>query len=153
MIDRSATEWTFPSWMEISTIGLSAFEGFRNLANIIIPDGVTTIGNCAFYGCNSLTSISMPDSVTRIDGDAFTACGLTNVTIPSSVTSIGSSVFHYCHYLTDIYMYPTTPPTLGNTNAIPTTTTIHVPIGSGDSYKTATNWSSFADKIVEDIEI
>ena len=132
LIDRSATEWTFPSWMGISTIGFSAFEGFRNLTNITIPDSVTKIGTCAFYGCWSLTNLSIPDSVTMIYGDAFTAC----------------------NNLTDMYLYPTTPPTLVSTSAISkATTTIHVPIGSGDAYKTATNWSSFADKIVEDIEI
>ena len=53
-----------------------------------------------------------------------------------------------------MYMYPTTPPTLVSKNAISTaTTTIHVPIGSGSTYKSATNWSEHADKIVEDIPV
>lgn len=77
---------------------------------------------------------------------------LTSVTIPDSITNIGTNAFNECTNLTNMYMYSPTPPTLGGA-AIPATTTIHVPIGSGDVYKSATNWSSFADKIVEDIEI
>ena len=43
----------------------------------------------------------------------------------------------------------TTPPTLSNTNAISTATTeIQVPMASVDAYKTATNWTNFADIIV-----
>ena len=38
--------------------------------------------------------------------------------------------------------------TLSSTNAIPSSVTdIYVPEALVDSYKTATNWSSFADKI------
>ena len=109
----------------------------------------------SFFRCTSLTNVTIPNSVTTIGYSAFSACtSLTNVTIPNSVTIIESGAFDYCTSLTDMYLYPTTPPTLQNTNAISTaTTTIHVPIGCGDAYKNATNWSSFADKIVEDIEI
>ena len=43
----------------------------------------------------------------------------------------------------------TTPPTLGSADAIPTATTqIQVPMASVEAYKTATNWSNFADIIV-----
>ena len=65
--------------------------------------------------------------------------------------SIGNSAFELCTNLTDIYLKSTTPPTLGNIDAIPTTTIIHVPVGSGETYKSATNWSNHASKIVEDI--
>jgi hypothetical protein len=57
-----------------------------------------------------------------------------------------------CKNLKNIYLKSTTPPTLGYNNHFGgSSATIHVPIGSGDAYRSATNWSQFADDIVEDI--
>ena len=115
-----------------------------------IPEGVTSIGNTAFYGCDSLTSISIPEGVTSIGGNAFSDCsGLTSISLPSTLTSIGGHAFSNCHGLTTMRVEATTPPTLSNTYAISTATTqIQVPMASVEAYKTATNWSNFADIIV-----
>ena len=138
----------------ITSIGESMFSLYPHLTNVTIPDSVTSIGRYAFKDCHELRGITIPDGVTIIGDWAFSVCeSLTNMSIPDSVTSIGNNAFIYCSDLTDIYLRPTTPPTLNNTSAIPTTTTIHVPMGCGDAYKSATNWSSFSDNIVEDIEI
>lgn len=160
-----------------SSIKDYAFRNCTSLTNITIPDSVTRIGGLAFYNCQGLTSITIPDSVTTIGVEAFEACSylthveiserltsigsyafflcssLTSIKIPNSVTYIGSGAFEYCDLLANIYLHPTTPPSLSNTDAIPNTTTIHVPIGSGDAYKSATNWSYHSSRIVEDIEI
>ena len=79
---------------------------------------------------------------------------LKSVSIPDSVVSIEYKAFTECPNLSDVYLYSVTPPINGgaftyNNNRI----TFHVPIGSGDIYKSATNWSKYADKIVEDIVI
>ena len=114
--------------------------------------GVTKIGQRVFLQCDNLTSVIIPNSVTSIDEQAFYYCiNITNITIPEGVESIGVSAFESCNNLTNIYLKPSTPPTLGNTHAIPSHTTIHVPVGQGDVYKSATNWSVFSDRIVEDI--
>ena len=92
--------------------------------------------------------------ITIIKQAYFRFCtNLTSIIIPDSVISIEIGAFELCAKLTDIYLRPTVPPSLGHTNAIPRRTVIHVPIGSGDAYKSATNWSSFSSQIVEDIEI
>lgn len=105
----------------------------RNIQEVTIHDlsGVISINSYALRDCTNLT----------------------DVTIPNSVTSIGYDVFYGCTSLTDIYLNPTTPPTLSDIYAIPTTTTIHVPVGSGDAYKAATNWSYYSLRIVEDIQL
>ena len=161
-----------PSDGSVTSIGNSAFSGCNGLASVIIPDSVISIGCCAFSTCNGLTSVTIPDSVTSIGISAFYYCTeLTSVTIGNGVTSIGSHVFYYCSGLTSvtipnsvisigddaftnsgltsITMLPTTPPALGY-NVFPSNvTTITVPAGCGDAYKTADKWSAYADKIVE----
>ena len=133
-----------------TSIGGSAFHDCSSLTNITIPDSVTSIGNSAFYSCSSLTSVTIPDSVTSIDDFAFGICSsLTSITIPNSVTSIGIFVFEKCTNLKQLILFPSKPPTLGS-NVIPTTTTIYVQQSSKEAYKTATNWKSFAEKIVAD---
>ncbi len=91
-----------PNDGSVTSIGLAAFHGYRNLTSITIPDSVTRIGEYAFVDC-SFTSITIPDSVTSIGERAFHGCtGLTSITIPDSVTSIGSATFAYCSNLTNI---------------------------------------------------
>lgn len=114
--------------------------------------GITNIPNYAFKDKKHLTSITIPDGVTTIYYDAFNGCSsLTNITIPNSVTTIDYSAFEDCTSLTSITMKSATPPSLGN-NAFTNDTklsTIIVPAGCGEAYKAATNWSKYADKIVE----
>ena len=133
----------------VKSIGSSAFNGCSSLTDITIPDSVTNIGIYTFSGCSSLTDITIPDSVTNIDIYAFKDCkALTEVTIGNGVTNIGDAAFYNCSSLTSVTIKATTPPTLGsiafsNGNNCP----IYVPAASVDAYKTATNWSAYADKI------
>ena len=133
----------------VTSIGYYAFYNCSSLTSIVIPSGVTSIGDAAFYNCSGLTSINIPDSVTSIDSDAFRNCtSLTSCTIGSGLTSIGGGVFYSCSGLTSITVNATTPPTLGefafdSTSNYP----IYVPASSVNAYKSATNWSNYADRI------
>ena len=134
---------------EINSIK-SAFQSCASLVSATIPNSVTTIGENAFQECSSLTGITIPDSVIEIGYMAFYNCSkLSSITIPDSVTSIGNQAFYYCNELSSITVLPTTPPTIGaaSFDFIASDAKIYVPSGSVDAYKSATNWSTYADKI------
>ena len=137
----------------VTSIGGGAFEECRSLTNITIPDSVRSIGNSTFYGCNSLTSVTIPDSVTSIGDSAFYNCtGLTSITIPDSVTTIDNRAFYHCTSLAEVdFSVCTDIPTLRSSNAFSNTSSslvIKVPSDLLDEWKAATNWSTYADKIV-----
>ena len=100
----------------------------RSIESIELSNA-TSIGNYAFRSCSGLTSVSFPNA-----------------------TSIGNSAFNSCSSLTTIYVGTNTSTIckLSNTNAFnkcTNLTNIYVPASLVDSYKSATNWSSYADKI------
>ena len=80
-----------------------------NVTNITIPStydnkSVITIRSCAFEGYRSLASIVIPNSITNIEGWAFWNCSsLKSIVIPKSVVKIGRGTFTGCSSLTDIY--------------------------------------------------
>ena len=135
----------------VKRIGYYAFSACSGLTSVTIGNGVTSIGESVFSYCSSLTSVTIPDSVTSIGNYALYECSsLTSVTIPDSVTSIGNRAFFNCSSLTSVTMLSTTPPTIESlTFPFGFSGTITVPAGTGATYKAATNWSKYADKIQE----
>ena len=118
---------------------------YKDVGGCLVMKNTKTL----LLGCaNSI--IPSDNSVTSIGPSAFDNCsGLTSISIPNSVTSIGSYAFESCSELTNITMLSTTPPTLGSEVFSSNVTTITVPVGCGNAYKTANVWSTYADKIVE----
>jgi len=89
--------------INVSQIGINAFDGNTGITSVSIPNSVTVIQNNAFRGCTGLTSITIPASVEIIYQNAFQNCtGLTSINIPSSVHSINSSAFAGCTNLTSV---------------------------------------------------
>ena len=147
----SLSSITIPN--SVTSIGNSAFYSCSSLSSITIPNSVTSIGASAFNGCYSLSPITIPNSVTSILQQAFSRCfSLSSITIPDSVTSIASSVFYTCSSVAFYdFSNHTSVPTLSNTNAfknIAVDCQIRVPASLVDTWKAATNWSTYADHIV-----
>ena len=151
LIGRTTTSFEIPEGTIV--IGDDVFSNYFSLTSITIPNSVTRIGNYAFLSCTGLRNIMIPDSVTSIGNNAFNNCnGLTSVTIGNSVTSIGAGAFFNCRELIEIdFLTHTIIPTLASTNTFDNTSSslvIKVPSALLDEWKTATNWSTYADKIV-----
>ena len=96
----------------------------------ILDSYATSIVNGAFYGCSKLTKADF-----------------------SAVTSIGTQSFQSCTSLTTLILRSETMATLGGTNAFGSmpiasgTGYIYVPSALVDSYKAASNWSTYANQI------
>lgn len=144
----------------VTSIGDHAFEGCTCLNSIVIPNSVKNIGHHSFVGCTGLTSVVIPNSVYSIGLYAFSQCTrLTSIVIPGSVTSIDSRAFYHCIGLTSVTVLSETPPQLSkeyvfyyyNQNIYPheqqLDIAIYVPKNSVDAYKSASNWSDYADRI------
>lgn len=176
IVDRTITEITEEELQGITSIGRSAFNDCSSLTSVTIPDSVTSIDEKAFNGCSSLTSIAIPDSVTSIGDSAFLFCSkLTSVIIGSGVTKIEGYAFRNCTALTRIIIPDSVMSIGGSALQIGSTTNkatirfmnrtppsiqsstfrdtqlykIFVPVGTGETYKAATNWSKFASYIYE----
>lgn len=95
----------------------------RWLSKLTISKGanITSFGNYAFYRAEAIRSIN----------------------VPQKVSSIGTGCFGFCYSLEEIHFYPTTPPTVTNSNVFdgpPTTCKIYVPQGTLSAYTQATNY-------------
>ena len=148
---QALTSITIPD--NVTKIGLDAFSGCSSLISITLPNSITRIGSNTFQNCQALTSITIPDNVTKIGNYAFSGCSsLTQITIPANITSIGGSALQIGSSTNKatITMKPITPPTITTSTFISSNLNkIIVPVGCGDTYKSATNWSKFADYIEE----
>lgn len=133
----------------VTSIGNYAF-GTSGLTSITIPPAVTTISSSCFSYCVNLATVSLPDALTTIKQDAFAGCrDLKALTIPANVTTIGASALNIGSPTgkATLTMKPTTPPTIQSNTIGANVAKIIVPVYSLDAYKTAPNWSAYADII------
>ena len=89
---KALTKVTIPD--SVSSIESSAFSWCGSLRNVIMPNSITSIGNYAFSWCGSLNRIELSNCLKHIGWCAFEGCGsLIRIVIPKSVTAIGRSAF------------------------------------------------------------
>lgn len=131
----------------------NTFNNCYALTSFIIPTTITELDSGVFANCSSLLSITLPNKITKIDGYTFEYCySLLSLVIPNGITSIKAYTFIDC-YSMQFYDFSnhTSVPTLENINAfrnIPTDCQIRVPSSLVDTWKAATNWSTYADHII-----
>lgn len=153
----------------ISSIPASAFTACRAISAISMPN-VKVVGFNAFLNCTKLSSVSLP-SATTISGSAFYNCPVRKLSFPL-VTNIGAcitnkatevdfslrppitaSAFRYNYDLFNLILRNEEMLTLNNVNALWSTPIangcgkIYVPANLVDTYKSASNWSTYAAQI------
>ena len=137
----------------VTYISDNAFQYCYSLASITIPDGAKSIGGYAFQFCCSLASITIPDGVTYISNNAFQYCySLASITIPDGVASISNNAFQFCYGMRyyDFSACTAIPnlPTTNVFNGIPSDCQMLIPSALYDEWSTATNWATYASKMV-----
>lgn len=155
----------------VITIESSGFINCRLLKNVTLPK-VTSIGDNGFNS-TGLESISLPSCTTLGSGSFFATQQLLLAILPlvtsisgfcfnyssvqkidtSSLTSIKNSAFYNTKQLDTLILRNSSVCALENVNAFQDTKIaagtgyIYVPDNLVDSYKTATNWVTFANQI------
>lgn len=153
-VNKTITAITESDLEGVTSIGRYTFWHCMSLTDLTIPDGVTYIGDYAFWHCENLIRVTIGNSVASISPYAFFGCkNLTYLVIPDSVKNMGekSLFIGSSTNKATIRMLSTTPPAIQSTLFDSSKLDrIIVPIGSLETYKTATNWNLFADYIVEE---
>ena len=91
----------------VVSIGTSAFQGYTNLMDVFIPEGVETIESFAFYECENLQFLYLPDSLISIGEKAFFYCkSLMELEFGDNLKSIGDGAFSYCYELPFYLEFP-----------------------------------------------
>ena len=133
----------------VETVGAYAFYSCSRLTTVTFPAAMS-IGNYAFQECTALLTVDFP-AVTSINRGAFSRCyALATANFPVA-TSIGRDAFAGCSKLTALVLRSETMATaesgvLGSTPIESGTGYIYVPRALVDSYKSASNWSTYANQ-------
>ena len=161
---------SFKKGSQLEGIDWSAFSDSK-LVTITIPASVTYIDQGAFSGCKNLINVIFEHGslLNKVGVQAFAFCdNLETITIPSSVSFIEDMAFEDCSNLKSITIFAVDPPALGHGafstfqvlsgsiytgsvsgvyNKTPALEAIYVPSESVSAYKSAENWSDYAEII------
>lgn len=136
----------------VTTLGSDAFAYCYCLENVILSKNITTVAN-AFYQDRKLCSeLIIPKEITVIPAGMANGCSFERVIVLGAITAINNNSFSG-NYNCKEYDFSrcTSVPTLASTsifNALTPRTKIKVPASLYDSWKTASNWSTYANYIV-----
>lgn len=125
----------------------------ENLYRIVISN-LPTIAGGAFSDCLGISDVKLGSTVTFINGGAFQNTGISSITIPKTVTQMDlMSTFADCTKLKIVKVLSETPLSVqaGIFENSPIEKII-VPKSAVNAYKSATGWSTYADKIVYEVD-
>ena len=150
IVEKTVTEYRNNS---ITTLDSYVFRNCAKLTTAYIPN-LTSIGTQTFYYCITLENFDF-SSLKTVGTDGFRYCYKVN-RLAAPIESIAAQGFQHCLGLYTLILRPNTTntvATLANINAFNNTPIekgtgyIYVPDALVASYKTATNWSTYANQI------
>lgn len=144
---RGCSKITSLSLPKATKAGISAFYQI-NVPNLVLPE-VTTMGTYTFGGGTANQTITLP-KLKIVQSNGFRQnTGLTKVDL-GACTNIYATGFYNCSALATLIIRTASVCVLANTSAFTgcsALANIYVPDTLVDSYKAATNWTTYADKI------
>lgn len=159
---RGATALTTVNLPKATSLATNSFYGCTKLTSVDTPL-VETLSSNVFNSCSGLLNIVLP-SLTSSGTYSFRQCyKLRTVDLPK-ITNIPSGLFYDCYSLRTVILRSATMCPLESTSVFTNCFHIHgtvsnnynpngdkdcyiyVPLSLIESYKTATNWSTFADQ-------
>lgn len=135
----------------VTSIETYTFNRCMNLKSVIATNASGTLYSNAFYYCRALEEINLP-LVTTLQSSTFDNCASLKKADFGAVTSIGGNAFTNATAMVTLILRSSTMATMSSTSAFYNsgigngTGYIYVPAALIDSYKTATNWSTYADQ-------
>ena len=124
----------------------------RTISGAYVNNTVTIIGKYGLAGCTKLTSVVLP-AVRIMDGHSMNGCSELIKADFSNLQTIRYSTFYINNKLVTLIIRTQVVAKLEKTSAFTGTPIasgtgyVYVPSALVDSYKTATNWSTYADQI------
>ena len=125
----------------------------RTISGAYVNNTATVIGVYGLAGCTKLTSVVLP-AVRRTEGNSMTGCAAMTKADFSNLQTIRYSTFYNNRKLIALIIRRHAVTTLDNTTNVFRNTPIasgtgyvYVPSALVASYKSATNWSTYADQI------
>lgn len=163
------TEVNFGDKVEVLPWGF--MKGAYQLTGLTFNEGLRIVGRNSFRDCTGITSLELPSTVKELHEYCFAGCSISAltlneglqvmkiynfsnnfmsaVTIPSTVVSIDEYCFRDNSNLVQATFLPTTPPSFKQNvfQGCNNLAHIYVPAASVDTYKAASGFSSYANKI------
>ena len=157
---------TLPNTLQ--SIGAFAMAFNHKLSNVVFPDHLSHLATALLYDCPSLTTCHLPAQMEYIDDNLFWQSGITHLDVPEHVTRIEEAAFESCLSLRELslpaalteiadgvfangtvpeklILASEVPPTVKESAFTDYTTTIIVPKGAGNAYRSHDIWGRFAN--------
>lgn len=138
------------SFPELTAFSVQSFYNCPKLTYVYAPK-VSSTSTATFQGCSSLEIIILP-SLTNVTSGAFKNCTALRIAKFDALKAMSTSVFDSCANL-EVLIIGTANCTLSNVNAFTGSSIangtgyIYVPDDAVDTYKSATNWNTYASQI------